>query len=206
VAAKVFALPLVPFLLRRNWRAWGVFAATVAALYAPFCLQGSSADLAGLRAMAGEWEFNSSIYAGVAHWLGSAGAHWLGSAGARWLCLGVFAIFWSGLLLRWDRLAPAGETGTPLNWPPGDLIFGGLFLLSPTVNAWYLVWLLPFVATRMSAAGVTALAVVTLSYVTSGNLGLPGAGLFEHPAWVRPVEFGCIGAALAADLWRKFRK
>ena len=40
-----------------------LFGLPLFALYAPFWVRGSAADLDGLRAMAGEWEFNSSIFA-----------------------------------------------------------------------------------------------------------------------------------------------
>lgn len=195
VAAKIFALPLAPFLLRRDWRAWGVFAATVGTLYAPFWLQGSGADLAGLWAMAGEWEFNSSVHA--------VAAYWLGSSGARLACLIAFVVLWGSMLSRAKPIGDCDPKGASKYLPAGDLVYGALFLLSATVNPWYLLWLLPFVAVRRSCAGVTALVVVSLSYVTSGNLGLPGGGLFEHPIWVRPLEFGSVAAALAVDFLRR---
>ena len=198
VATKVFALPLVPFLLQGRGREWRWFAATVCALYLPFWAQGSSADLAGLRAMAGEWEFNSSLHA-LAAWS-------FGPANARALCLGVFVLLWSWMLARARNISFFELNGAGLAWPSGDCIFGAFFLLSPTVNPWYLLWVWPFVAARMSCGGVAALVLVPLAYVTSGHLGATTGGLFEHPAWVRPLEFGSLGAALAVDLWRAFRK
>ena len=198
VATKVFALPLVPFLLRGRGREWRWFAATVCALYLPFWAQGSSADLAGLRAMAGEWEFNSSLHA-LAAWS-------FGPANARALCFGVFILMWSWMLARARNISFFDLNGAGFDWPPGDWIFGAFFLLSATVNPWYLLWVWPFVAARMSCAGVAALVLVPLAYVTSGHLGATTGGLFDHPAWVRPVEFGVGGAALAVDLWRAFKK
>ena len=107
---------------------------------------------------------------------------------------------------RARNISSSDVNGAGLAWPPGDWIFGAFFLLSATVNPWYLLWLWPFVAARMSCAGVAALVLVPLAYVTSGHLGATTGGLFEHSAWVRPVEFGGLGAALAMDLWRRFRK
>jgi hypothetical protein len=69
-------------------------------------------------------------------------------------------------------------------------------LLSTTVNPWYLLWLLPFLALRPSLPGLVALAAVTLSYVTGLNLGDPALGNFEHPVWLRPLEYGLVAAAL----------
>src|SRR5260370_14476624 len=99
-------------------------------------------------------------------------------------------------VLGW-RSGPCG------NLSRGDLIFGLLFLLSATVNAWYLLWLLPFVALFPSATGVTALITISLSYVSGLNLGDAGQ-VGHHPAWVRPIEYGAILIALVIDCrrWR----
>jgi hypothetical protein len=190
-AAKVFALLLVPFVLaRREARAWAAWAAVLAAAYAPFWLQGSAADLAGLRVMAAEWEFNSALH-GLAAWRA-------GPEAARGLCAAAFLAAWALLLRRWRRAGAAG-------WPRGDLVFGAFLLTSPVINPWYLLWLLPFVAVRPGAAGLAALAVVPLSYLTGLNLGRADLGSFGHPAWLRPVEFGLIALALAWDVRRARR-
>ena len=55
-------------------------------------------------------------------------------------------------------------------------------------------------------AGAISLVLVPLAYVTSDNLGVATGGLFEHRAWVRPVEFGGLGVALVVDVGRAFRK
>jgi len=190
VATKVFALVLVPFALvhrpRREVWAWGL---TVALAYAPFWIQGSWADLAGLRAFAGEWEFNSAGYA-LAKLLVAAGT-------ARVVCAAVFLFVWLILLWRWWR-----RGFHPDRWPPGDLVFGALLFCSATINPWYLLWLLPFVARRRSRTGTVALAAVGLSYLTGLNLGLEQLGSFDHPLWVRPLEFGMIAGAALFDWWR----
>lgn len=185
IAAKVFAAPLVPFVLwRQGWRAWVLAGAAGSGLYAPFWLQGSTADLAGLRAMAGEWEFNSSLYALV--------ATAIPPSAARAVCGGAFAVIWLALLVRWAKKTP------PVR-PPGEWVYGSFLLLSATANPWYVLWLLPFVAFRFSAAGIAALAVVSLTYITGLNLGADTPGYFAHPWWLRPVEFGVIGVAALFD-------
>jgi hypothetical protein len=74
------------------------------------------------------------------------------------------------------------------NVPRGDWIFGVFFLLSPVVNPWYLLWMLPFVALFPTSAGVAALVVVSVAY--AHGLHLPGSelGPYDHPTWVRVVE------------------
>jgi hypothetical protein len=187
VAAKLFALPLAPFLLWRSWRAAAGFAGAVALANAPFWLQGDAGELAGLAAFAREWEFNSSLYA-------LAKFAWGPDAG-RAVCGALFAAVWLWLLVRWARRHPFAASHFAL--PPGDLVFGAVLVLSATVNPWYLLWLAPFVAWRPSLAGLAAMALVSLSYVTGLNAGLPHLANFEHPVWVRWVEYGAWALAVA---------
>ena len=187
ITAKVFALLLVPFILwRLGRRAWFVTSSAVVLLYAPFWLRGNSADAAGLCAMARDWEFNSSIYA-IASALASPFV-------ARTLCALAFGVIWLAVFAQWSS---ARESSAKL--PPGDWIYGGFLLLSTTVNSWYCLWLWPFVASRASAIGINALAAVSLSYITRLNLGDTALGNYEHPPWVRPLEFGLVGSGLCLD-------
>lgn len=191
VAAKVFALFLVPFLLGRRARAWAWFAVALGLAYAPFWLQGSLADWTGLKAFAEDWEFNSSLFALFRTWFGPFPAKGIGAS--------LFALLWLGLLARW--LANARDLH-PATIPPGTALFGGFLLLSATVNPWYLLWLLPFLAFKPGAAGLVALAAVSLSYITGLNLGDTALTNFEHPSWVRPVEYGIVALAGMIDWWR----
>ncbi len=180
LATKIFAVLIVPFLLvRAAWKyrvlALGVFAAA----YLPFWLQGSAADLAGLRAMSGDWEFNSTVFAALAYFTS-------GSI-AKGTTLAAFAMIWGMLLWRWwHRPGPATEL------PRGDLVFGFFFLLSAVVNPWYLLALLPFVVLRPSAWGMGALAVVTLSYAHGLYASEPSLAAYELPDWVRILELGLV--------------
>lgn len=192
VAAKVFALLLVPFLLyRRSWRTALIFGAVLAACYLPFWLQGSWADWSGLRAFASEWEFNSSAYA-LLSWAA-------GSDRARILTVLLFGTGWIGTLKRW-ALVPGNDI------PPGAFVFGLFFLLSPAFNPWYALWLLPFVALRPSWTGIAILSCVSLSYLTRQNLGDGGLDGFAHPPWVRPVEFGLMAIAMTVDSLRRTQR
>jgi uncharacterized MnhB-related membrane protein len=83
-----------------------------------------------------------------------------------------------------------------------DILLGLFFLLSPVVNAWYLVLLAPFVALNPSIWGVTALTTVLLSYATGMNTGHTDMGLFDHAWWVRPAE---LLPVLFAGLYDRFR-
>ncbi len=184
---RVFALVLVPlFLVRRPVRYMATFVLGLAVLYAPFWIQGSAADFSVLSRFAAQWEFNSSIYA-LASWL-------VGGPGARWVCWAIFGMFY----LWYARRFMKGPPGLPR----GDWVLGVFFLVSPVLNPWYLLWLLPFIAVYPSVTGITALAVVSLSYLQGMNLGTETLQLYQHPAWLRPVEFGAIFLAGLWD-WRR---
>lgn len=189
---KIFALLLVPFLLRRDFRGWLAFTFALAALYLPFWLHGSAADLGGLAAYAGSWEFNSSVFA-VVQWL-------LEPQAARFVCSGLFVLAWFALLIRHELRKsrdPTFEDG-----PPGLVILGLFFLLSATLNPWYLLWLAPFLVERNSWTALAAWALISMSYLTGLNLGDPSLSNFQHPGWVRPIEYGAIALVGAWELNR----
>ncbi len=185
---RLFAILLAPFLLAIRRRASDLllFTATLLALYVPFLLQGSSESIS-VAAMAGGWEFNSSGYALI--------AMVFGPVHGRLVAGGLFAAVYVWMLAVYVR-----RVSQP---PPGDWIYGLLFLFSPVVNPWYLVWLLPFAVFRPTCWAWTALCTVSLSYVHGMSLGDPALTLYEHPVWLRPLEFGAIAIGLGVDLVRQ---
>jgi hypothetical protein len=205
IGARHFVILLAPFVLARaRGRDRALFAGTLAALYLPFVLQGTAAEWEGLSAFLGRWEFNSFIFGIVS----AAGGPRL----ARALLAAAFLVLYVIIFWRWRRRQGANRGGVDGDaaaaaFPRGDWIYGLFFLLSPVVNPWYLLWLLPFVALRPSAWGVAALAAVTLSYAHGLHLGIPDLAPYEHPAWVRPAELGLVAAAWAVQviLERVFR-
>ena len=195
VAAKTFALVLAPLiLLRARLRHWLLFVATAAAVYLPFVVMGGT-DLLSLGVFARDWEFNSAVF-GLLKTVVAPPA-------ARVVVGVLFAAFWAWYCLRRAR---GGDRGIPR----GDWLFGVLLLLSPVINPWYLLWLLPFAVVFPSVWAWTASAAVFLSYVTGLNLPDYTLQPYEQPLWVRGLEFGLIGLALTVDLgarrWRELRK
>ncbi len=190
-ATKAFALVLAPIiLLRARPRYWLLFAVTVGAAYLPFVLQGGT-DLLSLGVFARDWEFNSAVF-------GLLGAV-VPPFGTRLVIGLLFAVFWVVYSLRFVR---GGKRGVPR----GDWLFGVLLLLSPVVNPWYLLWLLPFAVVFPSVWVWTASAAVLLSYVTGLNLPDYTLQAYEQPLWVRGLEFGLIGLALTVDLASRRRR
>jgi alpha-1,6-mannosyltransferase len=192
VAARIHGVLLAPFLvLQTPWKRWWIFPVMMALLYLPFWVQGSLGDWAGLRAFLQHWEFNSTIFAVVA-WM-------TGTPAAKLICASTFALVYAVLLRRQPSTAvrSSGFSRSPI--PPGDLVYGIFFLLSAVVNPWYVLWLAPFMALFPSFTGVTACAVVSLSYVHGLNWEAAALPPYEHPWWVRPAEIAAVAIAFIAD-------
>lgn len=87
--------------------------------------------------------------------------------------------------------------------PRGDWLYGLLLALSPVINPWYLLWLLPFAALFPSAWAWTAATTAFIAYVTGLNLDDHSLQAYQQPAWVRPPEFGPILLALVWPVLRR---
>jgi hypothetical protein len=145
------------------------------------------------------WEFNSTGYAVLKVALGEGGARLVSAA----LLAGLMFWCFRNWISPVSRSALQGSDVPSPVLPRGDWIFGAFFFLSPVVNPWYLLWFLPFVVLRPTAAGVTALIAVSLAYAHGLNLGDESLGAYGHPAWVRPVEITAVLLALGWDLRRR---
>ena len=102
VGAKIFALLAVPFLAWRRPAVVGAgFLAALGLIYGPILASGSSAEWAGLHAMAGYFEFNSFGFALLARLCGPSAARVL------WLIL--FGLIAALLFARWawQKRSPA---------------------------------------------------------------------------------------------------
>lgn len=119
------------------------------------------------------------------------------------ICGVLFVASGLSLFRWWNTRLKSGVWAPPI--PPGAEVYGAFFLFSATVNPWYLLWLAPFVALRPWSAGIAAMALVSLSYITGLNLGQSNLDNFEHPDWVRGVEYGGIALAGAVEVWRRLR-
>jgi len=185
--AKIFALVLAPLVLMRTRpRHWLLFGGTLAALYAPFVLMGAT-NLTSLQVFAREWEFNSAAF-GL---LGTV----LPRFEARMVLGLMFAVFW---VVYAAKFAKTGRHGIPR----GDWLFGALLLVSPVINPWYLLWLLPFAVIFPSTWAWTASGAVLLSYVIGIHLDDYTLQAYQQPTWIRFLEFGLILPALVYDLIR----
>jgi len=188
-SAKVFAVLIWPFIVKKEtWFRQGcLMAAVIGLAYLPFIGHQGDAGSTSLHAMATDWEFNSAVYALFTLF---------NEEYARLLSLGSFFIIYVLLLVQfWKKKANNLSEKIPL-----DLVFGSFFLLSPVINAWYLLWLLPFSLMTPRWWSLAALSVVVLSYTTGLNLGSSELNDFEIPVNILILEFGVILAALCIDI------
>ena len=190
IAAKPLAIALAPiFLGLRAFAALFAAIVTIGAAYAPFFLRGAT-EADGLAVFSQYWEFNSFGFAVL--------KEYVGEPHVRALSLALGCSISGALMLVW-LLRPTEKT------PPVDLWLLALFLFSPVVNAWYLLWIAPWAALRGSAISFAALAAVSTSYLTDGVLGIEGTGYHDHQWWVRPLEV-MLFASIAFGLFLFARK
>ena len=110
-----------------------------------------------------------------------------------------FAAFWISYSARYRK------NGADNSIPRGDWLYGALLIVSPVINPWYLLWLLPFAAIFPSVWAWTASFAVLISYVTGLNLNEYTMQPYQQIAWARPLEFILILLALGYDLFRHRR-
>jgi hypothetical protein len=87
--------------------------------------------------------------------------------------------------------------------PRGDIVLGVFFLVAPVVNAWYLLWLLPFSVLYPSLWSWTFSVSVMLSYAIGINLDSTQYDPFELPMWAYFLEYGSVLVACLLELWYK---
>lgn len=188
MGSRLFAWFLVPFLLLRSgWRVWIALATTLVLLYSSFLLRGAT-EFDSLLLFIRHWEFNSALYGITGHLVGPVLAR---------LLLGIGLLGGVALYLFYYSKKKAFEI------PRGDLLIGCLLLVSPVINPWYVVWLLPFAVIYPSFWAWTSAYAVFLSYISALNLGWLDADPFSQPLWSRVLQIGVILAAIGIDCWQK---
>ena len=153
VASKIYPICFVPVFFkisRSRWLGILIFSGLLLIAYSPFFTAGIHM-LNGTEAFARHWIFNASVYRifqnGVPLFVSSLGDLKLLSETAvssllqddRLTKVIVVVLFGVFILYRAKKI----RTGDDL---PRELVnvLGALLLLSPVVNAWYVLWILPF--------------------------------------------------------------
>ena len=188
ICAKIFALLALPFFLyRQPLRYWGITFGAIALLYFPFLIQGQT-DMPVLGVFAEHWNFNPFLF--------DLALSLVSDLPARVLCASLFLTWFGFYFVQYNRQCMATEI------PRMDWVFGMFLLLSPVVNPWYLIWLLPYAALRPSCWAWTASIFVSLSYATGLNLAAPDLLAYQVAAPARIVEMAGIAVALLIDYRR----
>jgi hypothetical protein len=185
LAVKISAIPTMAWLLwRRRYGAVPLAFATLLLLYLPFATV--AGDLPGFVAFARDWQFNPAVFA----WIGAL----LEPLPAKVVCaaVAVAAMFF----IQWRARAHDG-------CPPWHRVFGLLLLCSPVINAWYLLWLLPFAVHGRDLWPWVASWALCLSYLTGLNTAREEVAAFALLPWAQALEWGSIALALAFDVWRR---
>jgi alpha-1,6-mannosyltransferase len=185
LAVKISAIPAMAWLLwQRRYRAIPLAFATLLLLYLPFA--NIAGDIPGFVAFARDWQFNAAAFA----WASAL----FGPQTAKAICavVAVAAMFF----IQWRARADDG-------CPPWHRVFGVLLLCSPVINAWYLLWLLPFAVYGRDLWPWVASWALCLSYVTGLNTAREDVAAFALLPWAQALEWGLIGSALAFDVWRR---
>ena len=186
--AKIVALALWPMLIRLAPSALVSAIIGLVAVYGIFAIQGQGVGFDSTETFATLWYFNPFAFEPLLIVLGPA-----------WGRLASLVL--AGGLVVWLHASARDFDTVPI-----APIFGAILLFAPAVNAWYLMWLLPFALDRRDIWPYVASAALPLSYLTGLNLELYDLEAFEvHPIAHR-IEWVLIAAAIGIDVLRRSRK
>lgn len=180
---KLVALAAWPLLLRTRPVATLSATATLAGLYAIFLMQESGAGFESTATFATQWHFNPLAYQSILWVMPSDPARLVAAAIA-------------GMGVIWLHARGEGRIDTVI-----ASIFGLILFFAPAVNAWYLLWLLPFAVASRQAWPFAATVALPLSYLTGLNLGDESLLPFEVHIAARLIEAGILLSAIAWDIW-----
>jgi hypothetical protein len=101
-----------------------------------------------------------------------------------------------------DKKLPTSDD-LSLAWPALALkVVGAFLLLSPTIQPWYLLWMLPFLCLVRQPGWVAWSTTIFLAYWVLD--GFARTGLWQEASWVKWVEYGVVGiVALIAKTWKR---
>lgn len=178
--AKIVALALWPLLLRMGRQAWISAIGVLAFVYGVFLAQGMGAGFDSTGVFASDWYYNPMGFAVLDILLPQT----IARAAAAFIGIAIIMI----LHARTRGLEAA----------PVAAIFGAILLVAPAVNAWYLLWILPFATKDRVIWPFAAAVVLPLSYLTGLNLENPALSDFEvhWMAWTAQIII-----LLAAVCW-----
>ena len=169
LASKVFVIVLIPFMLIKiQLRYWILCALSLLLLYLPFLLT-SQTDFKVLGQFVQQWSFNASLF-----FLLDAIFY---QPLSRYISLVLYGAIWLYFFSKFINRGRLNELFRP------DLIIGILLLISPVVNPWYLLWLLPFACIYPSHWAWVASVSFWFSYIIGLHLADYSIGPYQQPLW-----------------------
>ncbi|MDZ7363530.1 MAG: hypothetical protein ONB46_22850 [candidate division KSB1 bacterium] len=232
---KFFAVLFLPFILLAAWKdlnlkqAWqlaALFILIIAVSYAPFAAAGEKL-WSGLQVYSDKWRFNDGFFSlifSAVHFLLPDGLvkslmippHWdvtiealttrridLALIISKAICGGVFMFVYVRLLWRTFKFGISEVDGIAVF----IVMLSAFFLLSPTLQPWYLIWLLPFLCLQFENRVTLYQSLITPLWLLSATVFLSywvlesyvQSGLWQEPGWVKWAEYGI---PVGAWLWR----
>jgi len=186
VCCKPFAWIIAIYILFRfKLTQFIVFFLTIALMYSPFIMAGN--ESAGLFSFGNHWEFNAAIY--------SLFTYAIPNHYAKILCGMLFIGVMVAYFMQFRKTTVANIRG--------DLLIGSLLLLSPVINPWYLLWVLPFAAMLNYITPWVISFALLFSYFSGINLYSEHLQAYQLAIWVKPMEFTLLVCAMAYDI-RKY--
>ena len=186
--SKIFALLLVPyFIWRQKLSTILAIPAVILILYLPFILQGQS-DLSVVNLFVQQWQFNSYVYSPL--------LNFLSDSSARILCAVIFIAWWCYYFFRFQRKQQ------PKTLPRFEWILGMFLLLSPVLNAWYVIWLLPFATMHRHIWPWVVSASISLSYAVGLNLADSSLGAYQVAPWAWVTQLILLATAISFDFYK----
>ncbi len=215
VAMKFSAVAALPFFCinhrgRLSVRGCLAMLVTLGMLYAPFLLSTSGrGEGLAVATFAGQWTFNPLLF----KWVAAA----LGDPAARATCIGLFALAWLILAGQWfaklwgadkhERSRTTTAMRPSLPSPPLVGVFIAMLLLSPVVNPWYWLWVLPLAMLPFSPVAWAAATASILAYSHVLMQAMAGSSIATYavPLWATGLQLVAVVAAFGFVCWHRKR-
>jgi alpha-1,6-mannosyltransferase len=216
VAMKASALIVLPlFLIRKNGRIGfdlaSVSVATVFFLYLPIIVNASASELNALSAFGQQWTFNPLLFKLFSWFIGDSAARVFVAVllvlTAIMVALRHLAALRAYALMPLSQFTVKPDDSPPIATPILVITFA-LLMLSPAINPWYWLWVLPialFRRDRLSLLCWVAASASLLSYSHAIDAAMVNSSAFGFrvPLWATLAQLACIAAAAYVLFRRK---
>jgi alpha-1,6-mannosyltransferase len=181
--AKFFAVVLIPEFYRviRRIKPFWLIPLIVIVFYLPYIDAGAQL-FHGLMVYGDKWRFNDSIFSILVY-----------TTGSLTYAKGIIAVLFSGIVLF--RFFLPGDPYKTAYW-----IVGAYLLLTPTLQPWYMVWLIPFLCLYPNRAWILLTGLIPISYHVI--IQFIHTGIWSESSWIRYVQFIPFYGVLIFDLIR----